>query len=173
MRFRELQENEALEVFDVLQHYELPGFDNKGPIKYCAQIIQTKIVTDGDIDKEEEPITKDITEYRIGKERIENVDTLKTKGIYLKNYNYIIIFTIARKWMFYHFLGIIKDISIYLKDTKDKKTIKKVKKLIKGLKNGTCNYPESFKSTFNWGKEPFEVKKQSQYVYKLIRKKDD
>lgn len=67
MKIKELKENEPVELIEVIRTL-YPTFDNSlEPIK--NKYVQTKIITDGEIVKEEE-ITKSINEYYIGRKNM-------------------------------------------------------------------------------------------------------
>ena len=157
LKINELTENDPLKAIEVTDHVEFEIFlDPKPTIESIEKSekeieeykrIQTKIFTDGDISKISEEKIKEIDEYYIGKKKYQyDVDTLKSKDIYFKNHSYVIVYTIASEPMqfgsIHGWFDIIKDVSIYLKDVKDKKALKEAKKIIKAIKNhnNSVNY---------------------------------
>ena len=141
MKIQELKENSPLQVVEVLEHEEvrpeLPKIEHK--------MIQTIVFTDGEIASESDKIEENIEDYYFNNELYPykwypyNVDTLKTKNLFFKNYSYIITFLIAREWATAGratgYFDIIKDISIYLENSKDKNALKSAKNVILKVQN--------------------------------------
>ena len=139
MKIQELKENSPLQVVEVLEHEEvrpeLPKIEHK--------MIQTIVFTDGEIVSESDEIEENIEDYYNElypyKQYPYNVDTLKTKNLFFKNYSYIITFLIAREWATAGratgYFDIIKDISIYLENSKDKNALKNAKNVILKVQN--------------------------------------
>jgi len=148
---KELKENEPLKIKKVIHHeedsYPVDLFEEQTKEIIEEDMIQMKVFTDGEIIKEEEPIFETIDEYYIGNKKYKHdVDTLKTKNVYLNNYSYVIAYTIAKELQtngnIKGWFNVIKDISIYLKDLKDKGALKKAKKAVKDINdyNNRVNY---------------------------------
>ena len=172
MKIKELKENEPLQVIEVSNHVTVP-FRSK---KIECDMIKMRVFTDGEISKESEEKKEEINEYYFGKKKYQcGVDTLKTKDIYFNNHNYVITYLIAQEWTkignVSGWFDIIKDVSIYMKNPKDRKTIKTVEQVIR--QNKECNRSVNYSSLFAMlagqrkGYETFEPKKISKNVYTL------
>lgn len=174
MKLKELRENEPLKVIEVSEHVEMSNFNyvqNINPVTIEYKRIQMKIFTDGEIEKESEEISQNVEEYYLNKRKYQyDVDTLKVKNIYFKNYSYIITFLIASEVMTVGTINgwydVVKDIKVYLKNSKDKKALKNAKQAIKEINNVDYSMPEMLlsqeKKTNN-----FETEKISKNVYCL------
>lgn len=183
MKFKELKENEPLEVIEVSRHVESPTFGSKKestPDRYEVKQIQMRIFTDGKIEKESEETSKKIEEYYIGKKKYQYaVDTLKSKNIFLRNHSYVITYLIANECMtvgnITGWFDVVKDVSIYLENPKDKKTVKTVKQAIRQIEkyNNSVNYSSLFGMLFSRGNgfAHFETEKISKNVYALRKMK--
>ena len=139
MKFNELKENEPLEIIEVTNHMLVPGIHSQ-LIEIEDKQIQMKVFTDGEIEKESEETSQPIKEYYINKRKYKHkVDTLKTKNIYFKNHSYVIVYTIAKEFRIINnirgWFNIEKDVSIYLKNPKDKNALKSAKQVIKEIAN--------------------------------------
>lgn len=179
MKFKELRENESLKIIEVSIHIKKPTLYyevNKNPGTVELKQIQMRVFTDGEIEKESEEISQNIEEYYIGKRKYRYaVDTLKTKNIYLKNYSYVITYLITKEFLTagnikgWH--NVVKDISIYLQNPKDKKALKSAKQAIKTIENHNKIVAHSslFGMLFSKDKglEKFETKKISENIYSL------
>lgn len=178
MKIKELKENEPLKVIEVLKHYEMPTFNDKSLNAYLIEFNQIKmrIFTDGTIEKSSEEISENIEEYYIGKNKFQyDVDTLKTKDIFLKNHSYVIVYLIAREYMTMGkvrgWFDVIKDVTIYLENIKDRNALKTAKQVIKQIQK--CNNSASYSSIFGMvglqgkGLEQFESEKILKNVYSL------
>ena len=183
MKFKELKENEPLEVIEVSRHLELPTFEQKRetiPDIIELKQIQMRIYTDGEIEKETEETSEKIADYYIGKNKYQHgVDTLKTKNIFLRNHSYVITYLIANEWMkvgnIRGWFDVIKEVSIYLENPKDKKALKSAKQAIKQIANynNSVDYSSLFRMLFSQrkGLETFETKEISKNVYTLRKMK--
>lgn len=181
MKIHQLKESESLELVEVSVHTkapDLPTFGDKPKKTNISEFkqIQMKVFTDGEIFQESEEITKNIQEYYIGKNKYPyNVDTLKIKNICLRNYSYIITYLIAKEWTTVGNIGgwfdVIKDISVYLENPKDRKTLKRAKKVIKQIEtyNNSINYSSLFSMLKSQEMEnnSIEIEKLSKNVYTL------
>lgn len=141
MKIAELKENEPLEMQEVSKHYDGVKLDQ----------IRTKVFTDGKVAKVGEENIQKIDKYYIGdKEYRYGVDTLNTKKVYFKDYSYIITYTIARE--FTHvgnvmgWFDVVKDVSLHVKDVKDKVALKNAKNALKKIKkyNNSTDYSSIF-----------------------------
>ena len=180
MKIRELKENEPLEVIEVYNHYAFPnlytGKTDETSHIYEYRKIQMKIFTDGEIVKETDEITQNIDEYYIGKKKYQyDVDTLKTKNIYFKNYSYVIVYLIANEGRIVGHIGgwfdIVKDVSIYLENSRDKKALKCAKEVIREIENRNMgvDYSSIWGMLFSQREElqKFEQEEISKNVYSL------
>lgn len=183
MKFTELKEQEPLEVVEVTKHMVIPKFPNPNTGKIDRKNrtvenkkIQMRIFTDGEIAKESEEVTQNIEEYYIGKRKYQyDVDTLKTKNIYFKNHSYVITYLIANEFMtvgnVHGYFDVIKEVSIYLQNPKDKKALKCAKQAIREIanRNNSVDCSSLFGMLFSQGKElqKFETEKISKNVYSL------
>lgn len=143
MKIKQLKEQEPLQIIEVSKQVKIPNRNLNNTLNSNTvevKQIQMRVFTDGQIEKEDEEIKQNIEEYYIGKRNYKyDVDTLKTKNIYLKNHSYAIVFLIANEWVVKEnvqgWFDVVKDISIYLEDLKDKKSLKRAKQIIKNLEN--------------------------------------
>lgn len=178
MKIQELKENEPLEVIEVSNHMSMPYFHTKEKkVKVIEHTqIQMRIFTDGEIEKESEETSERIKEYYIGKRKYPcYVDTLKTKNIFIKNHSYVITYLIAQEWMnvcnIRGWFDVVKDISVYLENSKDKQALKTAKQAIKQIQkhNNRVDYSSLFTmlSTRGGDIDKFETKRVSKNVYSL------
>lgn len=190
IKINELSLNEPLKVEEATCHIEFIAFLDPKPrlnqnqkagteIKEFKRI-QTKIFTDGEILKLGGEKIEEIDEYYIGKKKYQyDVDTLKTKEIFFKNYSYIITYLLANEPMqvgsIHGWFDVIKNISIYLKDAKDKKALKEAKKVIEAIRNcnNNVNYNSLLGMLFSQQKEAprYEYEKMTENVYTLKKSK--
>ena len=184
MRIQELREDEPLKVVEVSQHIKRPTFyfeETSDSDLIEIKQIQMKVFTDGEIIRESEEVSESIEEYYIGKKKYEPyVDTLKTKIVFFKNHSYVITYLIAqecttvgniRGWF-----DIINDVSIYLKNPKDKKALRNAKQAIREIQNhnSSVNYSSLFTMLFSQtrGFEQFKSEKMTENIYSLKRTKN-
>ena len=180
MKIRELKENEPLKVIEVTKNF--PAWQNPSNGKIDKEAkgfedkrIKTIIITDGEIEKQTEEASQSIDEYYIGKSKYHmTVDTLETKNIYFKNHSYVITYLLAKEFMVKgHVRGwfdVIKDVSIYLENGKDKKALREAKRFIKQINE--CNDYTNYLSS--WGLQlPQDegLEKISKNAYTLKRTK--
>lgn len=140
MKICKLKENEPLELIEVSLNMQSTSPECKNSKEIALTEIQMKVFTDGVIEKESEGTVKNIDKYYIGKKEYKyKVNTLKTKNVFFKDYSYVITYLIAEEWLniegIHGLFDVIKDISIYLKNPKDKKTLKIAKQVIKEIAN--------------------------------------
>lgn len=163
MKIKELKENESLEVIRITKHFRRPDYplglvkeedsianmtkDNNSNF-YEEDRIQTKIYTDGEIVTESDEVTEGITEFFINdKINIEKysdpIDTIRKRKVSLKNYSYVVVYLITNIVTTYEMMSgrkikgrfnVVGDVTIYLKDLKDRQSLKKAKEIIKTIK---------------------------------------
>lgn len=172
MKIQELKEDNPLTIIEVTDHV-LSANDE-------WERIYMRVFTDGEISKESEEKVESIDEYYFCKQKYKcSVDTLKFKNIYFKNHNYVITYLIAQEWTtvgnIHGWFDIIKDISIYMKNPKDRKTLKTVKQVIRQNEERIRSVDYSSLLTMLAGQrkgfETFEPEKISENVYNLKRVK--
>ena len=185
MKIRELKENEPLKVTRVTYHFPAWPDPSTGKVDKDAKPIEderikTIIFTDGEIEKQTEETFQSIDEFYIGKSKYHmTVDTLETKNIYFKNHSYVITYLIAAEHMtignITGWFDIVKEISVYLDNIKDKKQLKEAKRVIKEIDN--LNRNTDYSSLFGMilsqptKSERFETEEISKNVYTLKRTK--
>lgn len=180
MRIRELKENEPLKVTRVTYHFPAWPDPSTGKIDKDAKPIEderikTIIITDGEIEKQNEEVSQNIEEYYIGKSKYHmTVDTLETKNIYFKNHSYVITYLLAKEFRAVNngggWFDVIKDVSIHLENKNDKKALREAKRFIKQINE--CNDYTNYLSS--WGlqlPEYEELEKISKNAYTLKRTK--
>ena len=184
MKFQELKEDESLKLVEISQYFKMPPVDSneqENPNIIQSKIIQTKVFTDGEIAKESEKISKNISEYHIGKKKyqydvsLNNTYILNTKDVFFKNYSYVITYLLAKEMRSIGnvtgWFDIIKDVSIYLENLKDKKSLKKAKQAIKEIQNSinSVNYSSLFSMLFSQRKisNDFEINELTKNIYSL------
>ena len=166
MKIRELKENEPLKVTRVTYHFPAWPDPSTGKVDKDAKPIE---------EKQTEETFQSIDEFYIGKSKYHmTVDTLETKNIYFKNHSYVITYLLAKEFMIKgHVRGwfdVIKDVSIYLENGKDKKALREAKRFIKQINE--CNDYTNYLSS--WGlqlPEYEELEKISKNAYTLKRTK--
>ena len=139
MKIRELKENESLEVIEVtMKPNNTDIFDSVLSDSDTGEYsrIKMRILTDGEIERQTEEISQDINEFYIGENKYQfDVNTLKTKKLYFKNYSYIITYLVSTEYRLFGTIprkfDIVNDISIYLKNEKDKNALICAKQMIK------------------------------------------
>ena len=182
LTIKELKENEPFKMVEVSYHdedyaYPINPFEDLPPkIVNEEDMIQMRVFTDGEIKNETDIVQEPIEDYYIGDEKYKyDVDTLKTKDIYLDNYSYILVFTIAEEFLtlgrLKGWFKVVKDTTIYLKDRKDKKALKNAKKAVGEINrhNRSVDYSSIF-SMINTQGMPlnnYDTKRISNNVYCL------
>ena len=183
MKLKELKENEPLNIIEVSKQYHYPSFiarRPKGSDTYEEKKIKMKVFTDGEIEKQTEETSQNINEYYIGKKKYNyDVDVLKAKNLYFKNHSYVITYLIAAEHMtignITGWFDIVKEVSVYLENIKDKKALKEAKRVIKEINN--LNSHTDYSSLFGMilsqptKSEKFETEEISRNVYTLKRTK--
>ena len=180
MKIRELKENEPLKVTRVTYHFPAWPDPSTGKVNEDAKPIEderikTIIFTDGEIERQTEEISQDINEFYIGENKYQfDVNTLKTKKLYFKNYSYIITYLLAKEFMVKgHVRGwydVIKDVSIHLENKNDKKALREAKRFIKQINE--CNDYTNYLSIWGLQLPKYEeLEKISKNAYTLKRTK--
>ena len=185
MRIKELRENEPLEVIEVYNHIEYAPFRDPKPTSDIIEDepniiseykrIKMEIYTDGEIVNESKETTKNIKEYYIGKRRYHyDVDTLKTKNVYLKNHSYVITLLIASEPMtcgrVHGWFDFVRDFSVYLNDRKDKSALKEAKHVLRAIEyfNISADYSSLFEMSFPKNNN-FEKPKSDTHILKKTK----
>ena len=171
MKIKELKEKEPLKVIDAYKHY-----DDTDSFGLCR--VKTKIFTDGVIDDISNEETQKIDGYTIKSDEYD-VNTLDTMDLYFKDYSYVITYLVASEWArvgkFKGWFYFVKDVSVYLKDSKDKVALKNAKKVIKEINdhNRSKSY-SSISSIIPVGNyfKSFDVKEISKNSYSLKKIKE-
>lgn len=182
MKIIELKENEPLEVIKVTKRITLPACfykDDETKTKEFEKV-KMRIFTDGEIAKETKETFHNINECYIGRTKYQGaVDTLRTKNLYFKNHSFVIVYLIAEEYMTIGNVAgcfdVIKDISIYLENKKDKKALKSAKRIIKEIANLNkgIDYSSLLGMFFSESKKSveFETEEISKNVYSLKKTK--
>lgn len=177
MKIKELKENNPLKVIEVTRRCK-PRSLNLGVVEWKR--IKMRVFTDGEIVCEDAEIIQNIDEYYIGKTKYPyDVNTLKTKNVYFKNHSYVITYVIAEELMKVGNIGgwfdVVKDVSVYLENSKDRKALKTAKQVICEIekRNRSVDYSSVFTMFLSPRKsnESFERKKISENVYCLKKVK--
>lgn len=186
MRIRELKENEPLKVTRVTYHFPAWPDPSTGKLDKDAKPIEderikTIIFTDGEIEKQTEEASQSIDEFYIGKSKYHmTVDTLETKNIYFKNHSYVVTYLLAKEFRAVNngggWFDVIKDVSIYLENVKNKKALREAKKVIKEIYNynsynNPTNYSSIWELLFKQYEEPEGLEEVSSNAYTLKKTK--
>lgn len=183
MKIRKLKENEPLEVIEVTMKSDntdifdsvLSDFDT---VEYSR--IKMRILTDGEIERQTEETSQDINEFYIGKNKYQfDVNTLKTKKLYFKNYSYIIAYLVSTEYRQFGTIprkfDIVNDVSIYLKNEKDKNALICAKQMIKDfvISNNSSDNFHLFATALSQtdGLERLDINEISKNIYTLKRTK--
>ena len=135
-----------------------------------------RVFTDGSILREEEPVESSEEEIKsIAKKHECYINNLETRNLFLKDYTYVVTRTIVRKWARVGNVGgwfsFAVDTNVYMKDPKDRKAKKTVKKLLYDFdqNNRSANYYSLWSYTFGQrsGLADFDSEKISDEVYSL------
>lgn len=141
-----LKDGEPLVIKKATFTYEVPRFDLSEEKIYSTDArIRTIVYTDGEIDYDYKDSNPDKVEkchdfYFSNGERYDHgIDTVITKNLFLKDYTYAITYVIAEEWTrrgrICGWFSIIKEKNIYLKDKKDRKVLRVVKKAMNDISN--------------------------------------
>ena len=162
MKLKELPENEPIEVIEVSKHLSYQALPDPYTGKYDEKFntvehrrVQMRIFTDGKIDKQTDVISQKVDKYYIGnKEYMLPVDTLKTKKVFFKDYSYIIVYTISSEFLTVGnvagWFDVINDVSIYMQNLKDRKTLKEARDVIKAIEHvNNSNFSSLYEMLFS------------------------
>jgi len=146
MIIKELKENEPINIKEtIISLPPLPSPDGSNRRVGRNTIIKdarTIVYTDGNIKNKDKQI----------KETITSIVKTKSQNVYYENYSYIITYSIEREFRPYRRINgwfeFVKNISIYVKNRKDKETLKKVKKLVKTINRDSINVFGEFYETY-------------------------
>jgi len=168
MKYKLIKENDKFRLLNSKQfiyYNSLPNPDGSEPknktIKTSRGVISTKILTDGDIKSVTDLDSKEFVLPR----HLENVesDAQEAKDLELINHNYVIrVLTQLEYREFNRCAGlfqVIKDVEVYIKDKKDKETLRNIKK--------TLNLIYSSKNKLN--DQNIEYEKRDFNVYQLVK----
>ncbi len=176
---KELKVNEPVKIIEVSNHIKRPAFlgeDESSISPTEINLIKMKVFTDGDVIKESKNTIESIDEYYFGKEKYQHhIDTLKTKEVYFKNYSYIITYLIAEECAKVGNLrgsfSFIKEVDIYLNNLKDKKALRKAKKVVLDIDKTNNSISHSSSLSLLFAKRRylmnFAPEKITEEVYKL------
>jgi len=177
MKFQQLTKEDPLEVIEVFRQFQRPIPRNDGSFGTIKmKQIQTFVFTDGEVFKEDCPITVNIDQYFFGKKEYPYpVDFLQKKNIYFQNHHFVITYLNAKEYCkignLSGWFSFNKNVSIYLENLKDKKALKEAKKIIQEIhehdvQTDYSSYLNMLASQTN-GLKSFKVDKVSENVYKI------
>lgn len=139
--------------------------------------VHTEIYTDATSYETLEKKTSPIDSYSInGKKYDYSVSELEEEIIELKDYSYAVVYTIAREILEIGNVGgwfdVIEDITSYIKDPKDKKAIKEIKRIIKmnQQRSNAMNCSSLMDYVFSSQIQACPLYDNDSNVHKLIRK---
>ena len=166
----------SLELIEVSKKRRVPRIFNCPETEYNDVKIETKIFTDGEVVKFGEPTEEVISEYYIcGKKYTGSVDKLKKTRIFLKNYSYAVVYTLAEEYLtvgnIHGFFKVVQNVNIYLKNKKDITALRKARKTISMVKehNNSVNYNSLFSMLCASDNSPkkIEYEKYNKNIYTL------
>ena len=185
MKIKELKENEPLKVFKITSQEFVPLCECKEeiikPLMREVEHIYTMTFTDGEVANEREEESRNIDDFYIGKERFYlgkyAEPTLKIKNVCFKNYNFIITYLLSNEQGVLGRVGsvfsVIKDISVYLENKKDKAALKNAKQAFHDIHGSAfaLRYPP-FHLAFSLPNEfgYFDYEEVSEDIYSLQKK---
>ena len=175
---KELDSTESLELLEVVKHLKVPNAPGKtGNNKIIEHIIgQTVMYTDGIIADISDKSVKDIEEYYIGETKYEDVDTLKTRKVLLKNYTYVVVYTIVNEKRTIGnvsgYFDIIKNVTIYLKDINDVVALKNARDLIESIQVIGKKIDYSSLTNFVLSSNTCQLNSYEEFAPKIYLKKD-
>lgn len=136
--------------------------------------VLTKIYTDGQIVKVDEPLEENIKEHYIGKEKYtHSVDKKKTRKVHLKNHTYAVVYTLAEEFVtignIHGFFKVVKDVTIYVNNNRDLTALRKANKTIQMIadNNRSIDYSSVFSMVFTIEQAPkkMEYEHQQENIY--------
>lgn len=180
MKYQVLNVGEPIELIEVVNHEKVPDFfGNRDLGTIENKRIYMEVFTDGTLISEIPLQERKIDKYTInGKDYGYSVDTLRIKKLYLKDYSYVITYLIAKEWTrvenIVGWFDIVKNVSVYVKEPKDKVGLKNAKQAIKEIKNHNngINYSSLIAMLCSQGQklEKFESETLLDNVHCLRRK---
>ena len=136
MKYKILDENEPILVEKILKLFSFPFNFHDGISTSERIMVDTEIYTDGQIKELNHLKTQNIIGCKVnGIPYKPSADTYNVNELYLKDANYII--KVTKSLEFYRTSNgggnrdVVRNIEIYLKNPKDKKTLKEVKCILK------------------------------------------
>ena len=121
----ELNDKEPIRLVECTNHY----INNNSIVEDIK--LKTDIITDGKIINYGENKIEEISCFYLDGEKYDSVDTLKTKNVYINNFNYVIKILSNKEN--------IKKVTIYLKDLNDKNILHEVRKVLFNLEKNKLN----------------------------------
>lgn len=173
MKAIELKENEHLKISNgyLLDKNEERAFP---PHRYYMNVF-----TDGVVASEGKPLPACKSDVEsIVKQYDCRINTLESKDLQLKDYTYAITYTIVQKWAQVGRVGgwfeFCVGMNVYMKNPKDRKTIRTVRKVLKDIEenNRSGDYSSVWAATFSKrrGLQSFEPKKIGDNIIQLAKK---
>lgn len=135
-------------------------------------MLRTIVFTDGDVrDIHQKGYSKLTNNYTMNGQTYLNVNAVREDKVFLENYSYVIMLTVAKEWFNGKHVGgyheVIRDGQIYLKKANDKIAMKEIKRVLNTIKTtGLYDY-----DTMNKLARNFEFNKSGKNVYTLKRAK--
>ena len=178
MKYKLFENEGKIELTEISTTIRIPSFfgEQVDPKQIDEPVVKTRVFTDGVVVKEDEPKTEEIKECFInGKKYTHKVDKKTTRTIYLKDYTYAIVYTIAREYMtvgnIHGNFFVTKDAEVYLKNRKDISALRKARKAMKRIEEGnnSVNYNSLFTMmlTSNQNKRNLEFEQIKDNIYTL------
>lgn len=183
MKYNILKEGQSIEVVTGFNTYTIPNFWTNEPETTKSDVLKTKIFTDGVIAEESSPVVEEVNDFYVQKKyclpnNACSVSNISVKDVTLKDASYAVLFLIAEEFFRLNHGGayenVLENVSVYIKNPKDKETWRKIKETIKynplsykldnspiGVKLGTMFYTSSFDDMY--------YEKHSDNVYTLKR----
>lgn len=175
MKIKDLN-NGTIDLIEVSETRTIPPFGNRTEVCTFDDVkIETKIYTDGVIERIDEPVVTSIKEHFIdGKKYTHKVDKMKRTTIHLKDYTYAVVYTIGEEFMqLDNICGnfrVTKLSEIYLKDRRDRIALRKAKKTMSMVANNnrSINTTSLLSYVLSQPQQIIEYEKQDN-VYTLKR----
>ena len=135
MKDENINNEQNLKVFSGIKRFDFKGASDNNNSREITKFKQL-VFTDGVVEKVDESRIENINKARISNIRFKNIDTLEIKDVSLKDYNFIIVVTVSEEKRLckpYSKYFLIRDVSYYLSDNKNKEALKNVKKICKEM----------------------------------------
>ena len=174
MIFFRLNDNEPIHDIRVVR-YEvypkvlLPNNKPKEELRFF-----TRIFTDGEVVSVEEEKDRFITEFQVVNKIYDDVDVIKSNKVVLKDYSYVVIYTIEREKRVIDDREVNFDIpqaiNIYLNNEKDKQALEYIKQTLDIVDKDTKKrYLDNFPNMIRKDKRDYlrEMYKKDNNIYKL------